>query len=298
VMTPEAAFAAYLRTGRASPELRAMGEQANTAGGFTVAPAFATAVIRLAQEYDGFIADVEDLPTPDGAVWKRPQVSALVAASPALAENTQQASYGGDATGVQTQVTFAGQQSFGLCPVIVTRLAMSRQLMEDGLADPAALLASAAGEAIGREAASLGNAALYAAATSGQEVALTTLTAAKLAGLIAKVDPAYIPGSKFYMSSADFALAFGSAGVVPNGPRELYGFPVTITNAATAYLSGTVSGPVFGNLSRFMSIRRAGTLGVQVLRERYADYLQVAVNVYARIDFATRGEPASVAFSK
>jgi HK97 family phage major capsid protein len=297
-MTPGEAFAAYLRTGRSSPELRAMGEATNSAGGFTVAPTFADSVIRVAQEFDGFIADVEDLPTADGASWKRPQVSALVASSAALAENTQDANYGGDATGAMTQVTFAGQQSFGLCPVIVTRLAMSRQLMEDANVDPAALLASAAGEAIGREAATLGNAALYAAATTGQEVSLTTLTAAKLAGLIAKVDPAYLPGSKFYMSAGDYAIAAISTGVVPNGPREFYGFPVVITNAATAFSSGTVSGPVFGNLGRFMSMRRAGGLGVQVLRERYADYSQVAVNVYARIDFAARGEAASVAFSK
>ncbi len=74
--------------------------------------------------------------------------------------------------------------------------------------------------------------------------------------------------------------------------------PVVATNAATDYAASSVSGPVLGNLGRFMSMRRVNSVTVQVLRERFADNLQVGINVYGRFDFQPRGETTACAFSK
>lgn len=275
-----------------SHEYRAMGE--GTTGGDLVKPGFADTVIRLLKEYDSVIADCEPLDTDTGSTWLRPQVSSLVASSSALSENTQRTSYGGEATGSQTQVTFAGQQSFGQTPVYVARLAASMQLIQDSDVDAEALLASAASESIGREVASVASTALYGAATSGQEVSLTTLTNAKIAGLVAKLDPAYFPGAKLYVGAADYAA------LLADDPVKLkaFPFPVVVTNAATAFSSGTVTGPVLANLGRFLTMRRAGGVKVQVLDERYAEWGQRAVNVYARVDFEPRGETTAAVFSK
>jgi HK97 family phage major capsid protein len=149
--------------------------------------------------------------------------------------------------------------------------------------------------------ASVGSTALYAAATSGQEASLGTLTPANLAKLIGLVDPAYHRlGCSYYMSAADAATVFGaSSGILANASNlSLFGYPVEITNAATKWATGTVSGPVFGRLDRFMSMRRVNGVAVQVLRERFADSLQVGINVYGRFDFQPRGETTAVAFSK
>ena len=93
---------------------------------------------------------------------------------------------------------------------------------------------------------------------------------------------------------------FGSAsGILGNADGlHLFGYPVVITSACTNYVSTTVTGPVFGRLDRFMSLRRVNGLHVQVLRERFADSLQVGVQTYLRADFGARGEPTSMAFSK
>jgi HK97 family phage major capsid protein len=286
---------------RAVHETRASGE--SSTGGDLVPPGFAHEVIRLVKEWAGLIGDMEDLQTPLGNPWGRPQVSSLVAASGAVTENTQVTSYGGDATGSMTQVTFAGVQQFNDAPTYVCRLAASLQLVQDANVDLTALLASAASQALGREVASVASTAVYAAATSGQESSLTTLSATSIAKLLALVDPGYHAvggGSKFYMTPQDAATVFGStAGILANADAlHLFGFPVVLTNAATSYSSGSVSGPIFGNVGRFFTMRRAPGIQVQVLRERYADYLQLGVNVWLRADFAARGEATSVAFSK
>jgi hypothetical protein len=305
-------------------EFRAAGEATNSAGGYLAPPAFSDEVIRLLREWDSVIADCEDLVTSHGQSWKRPQISSFTASGAALSENTAAT----DAT--STLISFAGQQSFGITPTYAALLSASLQLIQDairqdlsdgkaggwnplgsgappvysgvptGNGDLVSLLASAAAESLGRQVASAGSTALYAAATTGQEASLGTLTPANLAKLIAVVDAAYIKmGCKFYMSSADAATVFGTSGVLANaGSLSLFGFPVEITNAATNWSTGTVSGPVFGRLDRFMTLRRVNGVTAQVLKERFADALQVAVLCHARMDFAARGEPTALAYSK
>jgi HK97 family phage major capsid protein len=280
-----------------------MNESTNSQGGYTVPPGFASEVIRLVKEFDGLVGDAEDLETPHGAPWGRPQVSSLVASSANTTEGTQVTSYGGDATGTMTQVTFAGVQQFGLTPTYVCRLAASNALFQDSNVDLVDLLASAASQALAREVASVANLAVYANATVGQEASLSTLSATSLAKLLALVEPGYHKvggGSKFYMSPTDAATVFGStSGILANSDGlHLFGFPVVITNACTNYVASTVSGPVFGNLSQAFTLRRAPGIQVQVLRERYSDWLQTGVNVFARMDFAARGQATALAYSK
>lgn len=303
-------------------ESRAAGEGTNSAGGYATPPGFSDEVVRLLKEYDSIISDCEDLPTPHGQTWLRPQVSSLVASGSALSENNAASD------GTSTLISFPGQQSFGITPTYVALLTASLQLIQDsfrqdisdgkaggwngtgappvmsgvptGNGDLTDLLASAAVESIGRQVASAGSTALYGAATTGQEASLGSLTSANLAKLIGLVDPAYLRmGCSYYMSNVDAATVFGASGVLANaGSLSLFGFPVEITNAATNWVTGTVSGPVFGRLDRFMSLRRVNGVTVQVLRERFADHLQVGIDCYFRCDFAARGETTAVAFSK
>jgi len=321
---------AFLLNQHEETRLAPFAEGTNSQGGYLAPPGFAGEVIRLLKEYDGIIADCEDLPTEHGMSWKRPQVGSLTASGAALAE-------GGQVQDGTSLFSLPGQQSFGITPTYSALLYSSLQLIQDAIhqdlsdgnaggwsplrptgpqsdgirppvydgvptdGDFVGLLASAASEAIGRQVASAGSTAIYAAATAGQEASLGTLTSANLAKLIALVDPAYLGNAKFYMNASDFATVFGAAtGILANSDsHHLFGFPVVITNAATTWVSASVTGPVFGNLGRFMSLRRVRDgINVQVLRERYADYLQVALNVYGRFDFGTRGETTALAFSK
>ena len=315
-------------------ETRAAGEGTNSAGGYIAPPGFSDEIVRLLKDYDGIISDVEDLPTVHGQTWKRPQVSSLVVSGSALSENTAatdatstlvsfpgQQSFGitptyvallsaslqliqdafhqdisdGKAGAWNPLVPGAGNQSAaGSMPPVYNGV-------PTGNGDLVDLLASAAAEAIGRQVAAAGSTALYGAATAGQEVALGTLTAANLAKLVGLVDPAYLRmGCAYYMSAADFATVFSaSTGILANADGlRLNGWPIVITNAATNWVTSTVSGPVFGRLDRFMSMRRVKDVQAQVLRERYADNLQVAINTYFRADFQPRGETTAVAFSK
>lgn len=271
-------------------ESRAAGEATAGAGAELVPPGFATSVIRYLKEYDGVLSDVEDLETPHGEAWKRPQVSAFTAAGAAVTENNQVPD------GSASLVAFAGQQAFGQTPSYAALLITSFQVLQDANVPLTAMLASAAAESIGREVASVASTALYAAATTGQEVSISSVSAASVAKLLANIDPAFLPGAKLYVSPADYAT-MASADIT--GLRHLSKIvPVVVTHAATNYVTTTVSGPVLANLGRFLTMRRVNSIGVQVLQERYADLLQVGVIAHLRADFQPTGQATAAVFSK
>lgn len=284
-------FRAFLQNAPATPvEMRAMGETTASAGGNIVAPGFASDVIRLMREFDSVLNDMEPLRTPKGGTWARPQVSSFTAQGGAVAEGTQLT----DSSG--TLITFINTQAFGKTPTYPALMVASFQLAQDANVDLAGLMASAAGEAIGRQVAADATTALYAAAPAGQQVALSgsAVTNASVAGLLANLDPAYLPGCKLYVSAGDYAK------LVVDDPVKLRAFPVPVvpTNAVTDYTAATVSGPVLARMDRFMSMRRVGGVRVQVLRERYADLGQIGVLVSVRADFQARGEDSAAVFSK
>jgi hypothetical protein len=171
----------------------------------------------------------------------------------------------------------------------------SLQILNDSAVDIVALLASAAAESIVRQISGAASTALYGAATAGQEVTLTTLTNAKIAGLAAKLDPAYWNGAKLYCSPTDYSL------LLADDPVKLaaYPFPIVVTNAATNFVAASVTGPVLANMGRTLTMRRvrSQSMVTQVLRERWADSLQVGITVFGRFDFAARGETTAAVWS-
>jgi HK97 family phage major capsid protein len=271
-------------------DVRAMGQADLTA------PTFADTTLRLVKEWDGLLSRVEQVTTDNGAPWGRPVVSAFAASGAATSENPGSPV----SDGTSSLITFNAVQQFPTASLYAARLSASFALFQDSNTDLDALFASAAGESIGRQVASDAAAALYAQATTGQELTLTTLTASKLAGLIGVMDAGLLDGAAYYMSTVDAATVFGSSGIVPNaaGPRTLNGFPVVITSAATNYSSGTVSGPVLLNAERFLTLRSVDQVSVRLLRERYADQGGLAVNVWARMDVQPTGQTTACAFSK
>lgn len=313
-------------------EARAAGEGTDSSGGYITPPGFASEVIRLVKEYDSVISDCEDLPTSDGNAWKRPQVSSFAASGAAAAENSQLTDGTSSLISFAGQQSFGRTPTYPamllasyeliqdtLQPIVAHNgvgIGLGENVMMDGIGignvagfnkppvyngmptgngDLVHILASAASEAIGRQVASAASTALYGAAVAGQEVSIGTVTVANIAKLIAKIDAGYLAGAKVYCSMTDYSL------LVADDPVKLAALPVPVvpTSAATDFVTTTVSGPVLANLGRFMTMRRvrSQTLNVQVLRERYADNLQVGINVYARVDFQPRGETTAAVFS-
>jgi HK97 family phage major capsid protein len=285
-------------------DFRAMGETTTTAGGYSAPAGFASEVVRLVKNYDSVIADCEDYPTDDGNAFTRSATSSFTASGSAASENSQLS----DVTG--TVAAFPSPQVFGRTPTYAALTQMSFQLMEDamrpsgapdspdGSTDIVQILSESAAESIGRQIASVASPALYAGATTGQEVALTTLTVSTVATMLGSIDAGYLAGAKLYLSSGDFALL--AANDVTGLSNLAKIVPIVPTNACTTWVSGTVSGPVLANLGRFMTMRRVRSqfLKAQRLNERFADSLQVGILVYSRVDFLARGEVTSAVFAK
>lgn len=280
-------------TGSRRFEERAAAEGTASAGGDLVRPLMGS-VIHYLKEFNGCLADAEVYRTDTGASLVRPQVSSLVAApSASVAENITVS----DSSA--TLPVFVGQQSFGQTPSYPITLVASNQIVDDSQADLIALLGSAAAEAIGRKLASVLQAAIYGAATTGQELALSgsAVTVDSVAALLGLIDPAYLPSARLYVCPTDYAKLAAND---PTGLRNLSALipgGVVVTNSATAYTSGAVSGPVLANLGAFVTWRQAPG-HVIVSRERFADSLQTAVIVNNRSDFAVTGRVTAAAFSK
>ncbi len=281
----------WIRTARqgALYESRAAAEGSATTGGDLVPPGFATSVIRGIKEFDSVLNDCEDLPTDLGFTFKRPQVASFTAAGSAAAEGSQLSD------GTSTLIAFSGTQSFGDTPTYSGLGIMSFQILDDSNVGLTKLLSSAIGEAIGRQAAADASTALYGAATSGQEVSIGSITPTNVAKLLAKLDPAFLPGAKLYVSQADYSSLAASDLTALRHLDDIV--PVVPTHAVTDFVTTTVSGPVLANMGAAMTMRRVGKIQCQVLNERYADNLEVGVLCWFRADFASTGRTAAAVFS-
>lgn len=139
-------------------------------------------------------------------------------------------------------------------------------------------------------------------ATGNTELIANALTPASWRALMQAVDTAYWDGGKFYMNATQFAQLLattdtaGQPLVRPNGPRELWGFPIVVANEISNLTASTASGPVFGNLGKGYYWRDAGT-EILRLRQRYADVGQVGYVAYSRADFQVR-DPRAFAVAR
>jgi HK97 family phage major capsid protein len=144
-------------------------------------------------------------------------------------------------------------------------------------------------------------------AGSTTELSGNVLSPATLLKLVANVDPAYYPQSKFWMNSTQ---AWNMRGVVDSNGRpilsflnglnaddvlnndytkgsavgQMLGFPVMIDNSVTSLDASTTTGPIFGSLQHSMVYRQVRNAGLMRLNERYADYLAIGYLLFMRAD--------------
>lgn len=284
-----------LRSGPGRYELRATGIGETTNGGADlVRPDFATDVFKLVREYSAILADAKLIETPTGAPYGFPQWSAFTATGSATAEA---ATAPDGSPGASTPLVAFSLEQFGTAPTYAAQAPVSLQLIADGL-DVEDTVTAALAEAIGRQVASVASSALYGSATAGQEVSIGTVTVDNVAKLLGLIDPATSPS--LYVSPADYALLAASD---PTGLRHLADLVpggLKVTNAATAYASGTVSGPVLADLSRVLLLRQGGPLQVSVNLEAVggAEDLSYVVLAAGRYDVKVSGQTTGAVFAK
>lgn len=150
------------------------------------------------------------------------------------------------------------------------------------------------------------------------ELAGQVLSPQSLINLVKSIDASYLPGAKWYMNST---IAWNMRGVVDSegrpiinfengfdadnvtGPNyssnapigKIFGFPVVIDNSLPNLTASTVSGVVFGDLSKAMVYRSVRSMEQMVLKERYADQLATAVYTSYRADIRSNDVRAAIA---
>jgi HK97 family phage major capsid protein len=317
------AFRSWMRTGDPS-ELRAMGVSTGSAGGYLFPPAFYADIAVQLKEYLALARDFTQVETDHGRPVSAPTAS-VAAAGTILTENT--APVGNDRTFGQVVLNsyafssgiallsrqleqdsaFAPEEYLGAFVAEAIGRALSPfTVAGTGSSQPQGAIVVAntqgsAGTVGGAITAQGGYVSLAAAApvtvngTASTELAKNVLSPATIQAMIQAVDPAYYGDAKWWFNPVQFAAqaavtdSQGLPLIRPNGPRELYGWPIEIANEIPNLVASTRGGPVFGSLSKGMYLRTAG-LELTLYRERWADSAQVGYNAYLRAD--TRGRDA------
>lgn len=321
------AFSDYLRTGRESADLRmeerAAGEDAGGgSGGYLVPQSFWNQLAVAMKMYGGASQYFAQNETPDGRLMPFPANNPTSVKASYVTENTQVN---------ETSYTFGQGMQYAWTLAILVKASL--QLIQDSAVNVDQFVATRTGEAIGRQIAqevisgtgastknmtglipslsafgssnssggyfTLGVATsvkTFNAPSGATELVGNVLSPATVMKAVASVDPAYWPGSAWYMNATQ---ALNQRSVVDANGRPLLnldnayadgaigsmaGFPVRVVNEIPNLAANTVGGPVFGNLSHAMVLRtvQGGTL--MRLDQRYADFLQMGFLAYQRVD--------------
>lgn len=324
-MTPEEAFASYIRTGAKAPELRAASEGSNSAGGYLVPSSFLGEFWAQLKAYSVLAGDFHRVETDHG----RPLPAAgraLASAGAAVSENVQ----------ITTDADMTVQQiTLNAFSYRSARHKVSWQLLQDEAIGLEAAIAAFAAESIGRAlsplsvsgtgggtqpqgvitaanaqgAATLGTTsggfvnltaakACFVDGATVTELAGNVLNPATLRSMMRAVDTAYKDENcKWYFNPAQLAQLRGlqinanaTSPLLLEGDDEhpsLWGFDIVEAPEVPDLTLSTTGGPVFGNLDRGMFWRDAG-LSVLRVRETFADQGMVAFIGWQRADFQVR----------
>ena len=314
-MEHRTAFRRYLRTGD-DTELRAIGETSGSNGGFMLPQEFAHELTVTLKQYGRLFSDMRRIETANGRVMFAP-IANFSGSGSIVADNPGSPLTPADR--VYAQVTLNGYTvTSGIHQISIP-------VEEDSAFPVEGLISDFAGEMIGRALATLSVSGSGTSQPTGVYTAVSStalaLTAAQavfvdgatttelasgapspktLRAMVAAIDPAYSPS--WYMNASTYAALCGVTGnaagsaplILPNGPRELHGFPVVIANELSSLTASTVSGPILADLGRAFYWRDAGTEVVR-LGEKYADYGAVGYVALWRGDLQPRDTRALVA---
>jgi HK97 family phage major capsid protein len=146
----------------------------------------------------------------------------------------------------------------------------------------------------------------FAAPAGATELVGNVLSPATCLAMVSAVDAAYWPNASWHLSPAQ---ALNMRGVIDSNGRPLLdfatgmqdgavgtilGFPVYTDANIPALTASTVGGPMFGDLSRAMVMRKVRDASVLRLSERYADFSAVGVIAYQRVDIRSNDMRAVV----
>lgn len=140
-------------------------------------------------------------------------------------------------------------------------------------------------------------------ATASTELASKSIDVVATAPkIVAALDPSYYEAAAWYVSPAAWdgitsqTDANGLAQVGRNGGVTLLGFPVVVSGSLTPHdaAASTVSGIVFGDMSKGMTVRAPKDVPVLVSPETRAEFAEMYVRVIARLDAAVRDPKALV----
>jgi HK97 family phage major capsid protein len=325
------AFEAYLKRGEPfSPEHRAMGESGT--GSYLVPPEFEQALAVQLKAYGALFSRFTPVRTSDGRTLSYPQAQyagaststtgVLVSENPGSPISENDRVYGGGtmnawafSSGVhQVSIPLEEDSAFPVSDVIsgfaaeaIGRAMAPYSATGTGSSQPLGVITAANTQGVATLGTTSGGFVALTAAhpvivnnASASELSSNALAPDTLLKMVQALDPAYYENAAWFVNSAQYAAlcqtstATGESPLVlPNGPRELHGFPIMIANEIPNLAASATGGPVLGDLGAGMYYRSAG-FSVRRLDQRYADALQVGYVGFHRCDFEVRDPRAFV----
>ena len=288
---------AHYRSRFGVPVIQAAGNEAsNSAGGYTVAPLFEAELLVAMKAFGGMREASRVISTTTGATLPWPTMDDTANVATILStENTT--------VGTGTDLAF-GQVSIGAFTYVSGALPVSLQLLQDSAFDFDSLIRNAlairfargqnphftTGTGGGSQPSGVITGA--SSGTTGTTGQTTSVIYDDLINLFHSVDPAYRPGSAWMMADSSIKVVrklkdsqghpLWQPSLLAGTPDTLLGNPVKVNQDVPA-MAANAKSILFGDFSNYI-IRDTLGLQMMVLRERYADLLQVAWIAYMRSD--------------
>ncbi len=273
-------------------------------GGYTIAPDFQHEVLIALKAFGGMRGAARSITTATGADLPWPTMDDTSNSAFIVGENTQ--------LPAATDLAFgqAVMKGFTYSSNVLT---ISLQLLQDSAFDFDQMIRDAiairlarrqnndftVGDGNGKPRGVMVDAVLGATGTTGSETA--TVTFDNLLDLEHSVDPAYRADARWMFHDSTLRVLRGikdsygrylwEPGVGAGAPDTIWNYPYTINQDMPVMAAGAKS-ILFGDLSHYL-IRDILGMQMMVLRERYADFLQVGYIAFMRTDgrVITAGQP-------
>ena len=276
----------------------AAGTGTSPGGGYTIAPAFQKDLLQRMVAFGGMRQAAQTIETDTGVNLPWPTLDDTANMGSILAENSQ--------VGNDNDLVF-GQVSMGAWTYKSGLLLVSLQILQDSAFDFDKLVRNAmatrlariqnlhftTGTGVGQPQGVVTGAAQGVVGANGST---TSVTFDNCIDLIHSVDPAYRSGAKFMAHDTTLQALrklkdntgrylwqpydTGIAGAPPGD--SIWGYPLVI-NQQMPVMAASAKSIVFGDFSNYM-IRDVLGMQMMVLRERYADFLQVGYIAFMRTD--------------
>jgi HK97 family phage major capsid protein len=267
----------------------------NSMGGYTIAPEWSNELMIAMKAFGGMRAVARIIQTDSGASLPFPTLDDTAQSGSIISENTQITQ--------DTDLTF-NNVTLGSFTYKTGLLTVSLQLLNDSAFDFDSVVRSAMARRLAVKQNSdftigagttlpFGVVTGAASGKVGLTGQTTTFIFDDIVDLVHSVDPVYRPGSRFMMRDSTYAYAVKNLkdsqnrplflpGLTVGAPDQLYGYPISINQDMPA-MAANAKSILFGNFNNYI-IRDVVGVQMMVLRERFADFLQVGYIAFQRSD--------------